>query len=220
MKYAWIDTYRDRYSVSRLCRILDVSRSGYCQWRRGSSRRAQANAALDGAVVAIHRSSCGSYAAVLVSCGSCMTRASRRAPNAYVAACNARGCARSTSVRIGSRRIRRIACRLRRICLIVVSTAGCPIRRGSATSRSSGPVKAGYIWRRSWIWRADASWADRCPNESTPTWSARHCAARVGNASRHRVLLHSDVEAKLDLPETGRRLQDKYLDEPTSEYVG
>lgn len=43
MKYAWIDQHRDRYSVSRLCRVLAVSRSGYCQWRgRGPSRRAQA----------------------------------------------------------------------------------------------------------------------------------------------------------------------------------
>ena len=41
---------------------LDVSRSGYCQWRRrGPSARTQANAALDAAVAAIHRSSRGSY---------------------------------------------------------------------------------------------------------------------------------------------------------------
>ncbi len=62
MKYAWIDTHRDQYSVSRLCRILDVSRSGYCQWRcRGASKRARANAALDVAVSTIHRASRGSY---------------------------------------------------------------------------------------------------------------------------------------------------------------
>jgi hypothetical protein len=29
VKYAWIETYRDQYSVNRLCRMLDVSRSGY-----------------------------------------------------------------------------------------------------------------------------------------------------------------------------------------------
>ncbi|VTY38388.1 Uncharacterised protein [Xylophilus ampelinus] len=33
MKYAWIDEHRDQYTVSRLCRVLQVSRSGYCQWR-------------------------------------------------------------------------------------------------------------------------------------------------------------------------------------------
>jgi putative transposase len=41
MKYAWIDQHRDQYTVSRLCRVLSVSRSDYCQWRvRGPSARA------------------------------------------------------------------------------------------------------------------------------------------------------------------------------------
>lgn len=62
MKYAWIDEHRDQYSITRLCHILTVSRSGYCQWRkRGPSQRAQANAALDREVAAIHRASRGSY---------------------------------------------------------------------------------------------------------------------------------------------------------------
>ncbi|GGD70083.1 transposase [Caballeronia grimmiae] len=62
MKYAWIDEHRDQYSITRLCHILTVSRSGYCQWRnRGPSQRAQANAVLDREVAAIHRASRGSY---------------------------------------------------------------------------------------------------------------------------------------------------------------
>lgn len=62
MRYAFIDTHRDGYSVSRLCRVLDVSRSGYCQWRtRPPSPRAQANAALDAAVASIHQASRRSY---------------------------------------------------------------------------------------------------------------------------------------------------------------
>lgn len=56
MKYAWIDADRDQYSVSRLCRVLYVSRSDYCQWRcRAPSPRSQANAAMDAEVSAIHR---------------------------------------------------------------------------------------------------------------------------------------------------------------------
>lgn len=48
MKYAWIDEHRDPCSVARLCRQLDVSRTGYCQWRgRPESNRALANSALD-----------------------------------------------------------------------------------------------------------------------------------------------------------------------------
>lgn len=62
MKYAWIDQHRDQYTVSRLCRVLAVSRSGYCQWRvRGPSARALANQALDAKVAVIHRESRRSY---------------------------------------------------------------------------------------------------------------------------------------------------------------
>lgn len=62
MKYAWIDQHRGQFSVSRMCRVLSVSRSGYCQWRaRPPSERAQANAVLDAQVAAIHASSRSSY---------------------------------------------------------------------------------------------------------------------------------------------------------------
>ena len=62
MKYAWIDAHRDQCNVSRLCRVLGVSRSGYCQWRvRAPSARTQANQALDAKVAAIHDASGRSY---------------------------------------------------------------------------------------------------------------------------------------------------------------
>ena len=32
MRYTWIEAHRDEYSVSRLCRLLEVSRTGYLQW--------------------------------------------------------------------------------------------------------------------------------------------------------------------------------------------
>ncbi|AKM33273.1 integrase (plasmid) [Pandoraea faecigallinarum] len=62
MKYAWIDKHRDQYPVNRLCRVLGVSRSGYCQWRvRPPSSRALANQALDAEVAAIDQASRRSY---------------------------------------------------------------------------------------------------------------------------------------------------------------
>lgn len=62
MKYAWIENNRDEYTVSRLCRVLLVSRTGYCQWRvRPPSARALANEALDAQVATIHRDSRRSY---------------------------------------------------------------------------------------------------------------------------------------------------------------
>lgn len=62
MKYAWIEAHRDQFSVTRMCRQLEVSRSGYCQWRgRAPSDRSMANAALDAQVAAIHAGSKRSY---------------------------------------------------------------------------------------------------------------------------------------------------------------
>ena len=62
MKYAWIKEHGDRYPVARLCRLLQVSRSGYGQWRsRPPSDRALANAALDAQVATIHAESRQSY---------------------------------------------------------------------------------------------------------------------------------------------------------------
>jgi len=62
VKYAWIEGHRDEFSVTRMCRLLEVSRSGYCQFRaRPPSERAKSNAALDARVAAIHAGSRRSY---------------------------------------------------------------------------------------------------------------------------------------------------------------
>jgi putative transposase len=62
VKYAWIRGHRDVFSVTRMCRQLGVSRSGYCQWtRRAPSERSMANAALDAQVAALHAGSKRSY---------------------------------------------------------------------------------------------------------------------------------------------------------------
>ena len=62
MRYAWIEHHRDDYAVSRMCRLLEVSRTGYLQWRScPPSARAQANARLDAQVAAMHAASKHSY---------------------------------------------------------------------------------------------------------------------------------------------------------------
>jgi len=62
VKYAWIGEHRDQFSVTRMCRQLEVSRTGYCQWRgRAPSERSLANATLDAQVAAIHAASHRSY---------------------------------------------------------------------------------------------------------------------------------------------------------------
>ena len=62
MKYAWIEEHRDQFHVTRMCRQLEVSRTGYCQWRtRPPSERTMANAVLDAQVAALHAGSKRSY---------------------------------------------------------------------------------------------------------------------------------------------------------------
>jgi putative transposase len=62
MKYAWIEKYRDQFHVTRMCRQLGVSRTGFCQWStRAPSDRSMANAVLDAQVAAIHAQSKRSY---------------------------------------------------------------------------------------------------------------------------------------------------------------
>lgn len=62
MKYAWIKSYRETFPVARLCRLLGVSRTGYCQWRsRPNSERTIANATLDVHVASIHAQSEQTY---------------------------------------------------------------------------------------------------------------------------------------------------------------
>ena len=62
MKYAWIEKHSDQFHVTRLCRQLEVSRTGFCQWStRAPSDRSMANAALDAQVAAIHAASQRSY---------------------------------------------------------------------------------------------------------------------------------------------------------------
>jgi transposase InsO family protein len=62
VRYAWIERHRDDYTVARMCRHVDVSRTGYLQWRkRPPSDRATANAVLDAQVAIIHRQARQSY---------------------------------------------------------------------------------------------------------------------------------------------------------------
>lgn len=55
MRYAFIDLHRERHAVSRLCRCLAVSRSGYYRWCKAAPNRyAVANRSLCSQVEAIH----------------------------------------------------------------------------------------------------------------------------------------------------------------------
>ena len=62
MKYAFIEEQRTQHSVRRMCRLLEVSASGYYEWRdREPSARATVDENLRSEIVRIHRESRSTY---------------------------------------------------------------------------------------------------------------------------------------------------------------
>jgi transposase InsO family protein len=58
----FVDEEKAHYPISLLCRVLQVSRSGYYAWRqRGTSNRAQSDAALSGEIATAHERSRRTY---------------------------------------------------------------------------------------------------------------------------------------------------------------
>ena len=98
MKYAWIEEHRDQFRVTRMCRQLEVSRTGYCQWRtRAPSDRSMANAALDAQVAAIHAGSQAQLRSATHRARAARARRCRSATNGCATASSGRTCARCTS---------------------------------------------------------------------------------------------------------------------------
>jgi transposase InsO family protein len=65
VRYRTIRAHAGPYPVSRLCRVLHVSRSGYYEWRyRPESRHAREDRALLAQIEAAHRATRGCYGAV------------------------------------------------------------------------------------------------------------------------------------------------------------
>jgi putative transposase len=97
-KYEFVTQLKAGYPVTRLCRMLGVSPSGYWAWRkRGPSGRTTANAALQQRIVAIHTASRATYGAPRIQAelhaqgvGCSRTRVARLMRLAGVAGCHRR----------------------------------------------------------------------------------------------------------------------------------
>lgn len=62
MKYQFIDHYRSRFGVERMCQSLNVSRSGFYSWgKRPESKRAAENGLLLRNIRRIHKAAHGRY---------------------------------------------------------------------------------------------------------------------------------------------------------------
>ena len=62
MKYAWIEEHRDSFPITRMCRTLRVSKSGFYRWRSAKpSARALRSQRIRKAVKQVHEESNGIY---------------------------------------------------------------------------------------------------------------------------------------------------------------
>lgn len=67
MKYRFISDHRETFKVGRMCKLLNVSRSGYYDWlHRPESRRRRENRALEAQIRVLHADSHGIYGAVKI----------------------------------------------------------------------------------------------------------------------------------------------------------
>ena len=64
MKFRFISAHRETFKVGRMCKLLDVSRSGYHAWfKRPESHRSRENRALEARIRVLHAASHGIYGA-------------------------------------------------------------------------------------------------------------------------------------------------------------
>ena len=64
MIYTFIEAHKTNHRISRMCRVLRASKSGFYGWReRAPSDRAQADALLTEQIARIHRDSRETYGA-------------------------------------------------------------------------------------------------------------------------------------------------------------
>ena len=67
MKFRFISTHRETFTVGRVCKLLNVSRSGFNAWlKRPESRRSRENKSLEAKIRVLHAASHGIYGAIKI----------------------------------------------------------------------------------------------------------------------------------------------------------
>jgi putative transposase len=157
--FRFVAAEKAMYPVSLLCRVLEVSRSGfYAWWRRPPSARAAADAALAGTIAAIHAGSRGTYGV----------------PRVHAELADARG------VRCGRKRVARL--------MRDAGLVGCHRRRSTRTTRrDETAAPAPDLVQRAFaadapdrLWVADITYL--------PTWQGFLYLAVVLDAFSRRVV--------------------------------
>jgi transposase InsO family protein len=130
VKYAWIEAHAGWQPIARLCNVLQVSRSGFLQWRqRGPSDRELANRSLDAQVAVIHAEGKQGYGRI---------RVTRRL--------------RQSGMRVGAERVRRSLLRQH------LRSVYCKKYRVTTDSNHSKPVAQNLLDRRFDGWSPNRAW--------------------------------------------------------------
>ena len=101
-RYRFVAAEAAHHAIALLCRLLDVSRSGYYAWRaRGTPARAAADDELASRIAAIHTASRGTYGSPRVHADlrAAGMRCGRRRVARLMRAAGLRGCGRRRSPR-------------------------------------------------------------------------------------------------------------------------
>lgn len=151
MKYRFISDHRETFKVGRMCKLLNVSRSGYYDWqKRPESRRSRENRALGDKIRVLHIAGHGIYGSQRVHrdlidagvrCGK--NRVARIMRNAGIQSQTKRKFKATTN----SKHNLPVAQNL----LEQNFTVEARITPGSAILPISRPTRAGFTWPFSWI---------------------------------------------------------------------
>jgi transposase-like protein len=147
--FGFIAATKAEHSIKLMCRVLEVSRSGFPAWAaREPSPRAVADAALTGRIAEIHKDSLKTYGSPRVHAELRLeagVRVGRKRVERLMRAAGLRGRSAAGAARPRS------ACRAsgrRPTSSSVTSTRPSRTDCGQRISRTSAPGRAGCIWRR------------------------------------------------------------------------
>ena len=151
MKFQFIKDHSDRFQIRRMCRVLEVSPSGYYAWlHRPESNRVRENRRLVVEIKAIHKENRRVY-------GSPRIHAEHKEREIHVSENRVARLMRENAASVPSRRKSTrpprtpiIITRWLPICLIETLRRTAPTKNGWRTLGLFPLVKAGCTWRPSW----------------------------------------------------------------------
>jgi hypothetical protein len=176
--YELIHADRGNIAVARACRVLQVARSGYCQWLHAETReRSIDDAVLAAEIKEVFHEHKGRYGAPRIR-RALRPRGARPSKKRVARLMRAHGLAAIHHVAFERRRTRGTRSASPRICSSVTSMRQRPTRCSQATSRIFRRATDGCTWQSFSTCTRGVSWVGRCRTASTLSWPSLRCTWR------------------------------------------